>query len=62
MAASKPCLITMYTVEPPNNEQVGTLTLVHYSKVALYWGVLVKKPHICIVCHIDVFYSRFQDL
>ena len=31
------------TVEPPNNGQVGTSTLVHYSEVVLYWGVLVKK-------------------
>ena len=29
----------MTTVEPPNNEQVGTLILVHYSEpeVVLYW-------------------------
>ena len=29
-----------YTVEPLNNGQVGALTLVHYSEVVLYWGIL----------------------
>ena len=44
-----------YTVEPPINGQVGASTLVHFSKVILYWGV-GKKPYICIACHIDLFY------
>ena len=34
--------VHIYTVEPLNNGQVGTLTLVHYSEVVLYWEVLVK--------------------
>ena len=47
------------TVEPPYNGQVGALTLVHYSEIVLYWGVLVKKkPYICTVGHIEIFYSR----
>ena len=51
-----------YTVESPNNGLVGASTLVHYSEVVLYWGVLVKKPYICIVYHMDIFYSMFQDM
>ena len=30
------------TVEPLNKGQVGTLTIVHYSEVVLYWGVFAK--------------------
>ena len=35
------------TVEPLNNEQVGALTLVHYSEVVCVGGGggLVKKPY-----------------
>ena len=36
----------IYTVEPPNKGQVGTSTDVHYSKIVLYWGVVVKEPPI----------------
>ena len=34
------------TVETPNNRQVGTSTLVHYSEVSLLGG-LVKNPSSC---------------
>ena len=33
----------MTTLEPLNNGQVGTSTLVHYSEVILYWGVWSKS-------------------
>ena len=33
-------IIIIDTVEPPNDGQVGALTLVHCSEGVLYWGVL----------------------
>ena len=32
--------ITIHAMEPPNNGQVGALTLVHYSEVVLYFFFL----------------------
>ena len=31
-----------YTVEPPNKGQIGALTIIHYSVVVLYGGVVKK--------------------
>ena len=47
-----------YIVEPLNDGQVSASTIVHYSEVVLYWGVLVKKPYIC--SHIDIPYFLEQ--
>ena len=35
-------IVCVYTVEPLNKGQVGTLTDVHYSEVALYWRVFCQ--------------------
>ena len=33
--------VTLYTVKPLNNGQVGAKRLVHYSEVVLYWEVFI---------------------
>ena len=48
------------TVEPPNNGQVGVSTLVHYSEVVLYWGVLIKKPYIVLYVTLIYFIQGFK--
>ena len=52
----------IYTVEPPNNGQVGTLTDVRYSEVVLYWGVFAKNPLFYIFICCTSFILHFYDI
>ena len=40
------------------NKLQGTLTVVHYSEVVLYWGVLVKKSYIVLYVILIPVYSN----